>query len=188
MVIELIKTKIPNLCIIEPEVHWDSRGIFTEIFNQKHYRELGIEETFVQDNFSRSSEGVLRGLHFQARYPQGKLISVTRGKIYDVAVDIRLNSPTLGQWVGVHLTEENGRQFYIPPGFAHGFCVLSPEADVYYKCTEFYHPEDDKSLLWNDPELSIRWPLENPILSPKDEKAMSLAEAKVQGFLSDFSS
>ncbi|MDX1387455.1 MAG: dTDP-4-dehydrorhamnose 3,5-epimerase, partial [bacterium] len=148
------------------------------------YLELGIDQAFVQDNYSRSSEGVLRGLHFQARHPQGKLISVTRGKIYDVAVDIRVKSPTFGKWVGVHLTEENCRQFYIPPGFAHGFCVLSPEADVYYKCTDFYRPEDDKSLLWNDPELKIDWPVEDPILSSKDREAMTLAEAKAQGLLS----
>jgi len=173
---KITETKLPGVLLIEPKVFGDERGFFLESFHAQRYADIGIVGNFVQDNHSRSSKGVLRGLHFQKRHPQGKLVYLTRGTVFDVAVDIRKDSPTFGQWVGVTLTAKNHQQFYIPPGFAHGFCVLSEIADFHYKCTDYYHPEDEGSLRWNDPDVGIAWEVAEPILSPKDANA---------GFLKD---
>lgn len=161
-------TAIRDLLVIEPRVFADDRGFFLETFRQNLFEEAGIACSFVQDNHSRSRHGVLRGLHFQKEHPQGKLVYVSSGAIYDVAVDIRLGSPDFGRWFGVVLSDENHLQLWIPPGFAHGFCVLSDRADFTYKCTEYYHPEDEGGIIWNDPELKIEWPVENPLVSKKD--------------------
>lgn len=174
-----IETKIKDLYIIEPKVFGDQRGYFMESYNAEHFRAAGLTMTFVQDNESKSSKGVLRGLHFQTRYTQGKLVRVTKGEVFDVAVDLRKGSPTYGQWEGVILSEENKRQFYVPEGFAHGFLVLSDEAVFNYKCTDFYHPEYDSGLLWNDEEVNIQWPLDrvdNLLLSEKDKKQKRLKD------------
>lgn len=175
----VIQTKLEGVVIIEPKVFKDDRGFFTESFNAARYAELaGIDVPFVQDNQSRSSYGVLRGLHFQKQFPQGKLVRVTEGEVFDVAVDIRPNSPTYGQWEGIILSGENFKQFYVPAGFAHGFCVLSERADFHYKCTEYYHPEDEGSVRWDDAEIGIDWPLpaEDIILSAKDAQAGALSD------------
>lgn len=180
-----IETKIKDLYIIEPKVFGDHRGYFMESYNAEHFREAGLTMTFVQDNESKSSKGVLRGLHFQTRYTQGKLVRVTKGEVFDVAVDLRKGSPTYGQWEGVILNEENKRQFYVPEGFAHGFLVLSDEAVFNYKCTDFYHPEYDSGLLWNDEEVNIQWPLdrvENLLLSEKDKNQKRLKELDLPFF------
>ncbi|WP_413741255.1 dTDP-4-dehydrorhamnose 3,5-epimerase [Sodalis sp. RH15] len=163
-------TKIDGVKIIEPKVFGDARGFFLETFEKERYRSLlGIELDFVQDNHSRSSKNVLRGLHFQKINPQGKLVRVVRGEVYDVAVDIRRNSPTYGIWEGIILSEENKMQFWIPPGLAHGFIVLSDVADFEYKCTDYYNPQHEGCLLWNDPDVGINWPVTNPLLSEKDK-------------------
>jgi len=175
----VIKTKLKDCVIIEPKVFGDERGFFLETFQADRYSDLaGITLPFVQDNHSRSSKDVLRGLHFQKTKPQGKLVRVVRGEVYDVAVDIRSGSATYGQWEAVILSEENKTQFWVPPGFAHGFVVLSETADFEYKCTEYYDPSDEGSLLWNDPDLNIPWPIENPKLSEKDANAPLLADLK----------
>lgn len=147
-----------GLVVIEPTVHGDSRGYFMETYNQRDFKEAGIEAEFVQDNQSMSTKGVLRGLHFQKHFPQGKLVRVISGQVFDVAVDLRRGSKTYGEWYGVMLSAENRKQFYIPAGFAHGFLVLSDVAEFCYKCTEFYHPEDEDGIAWNDPDLGIAWP------------------------------
>lgn len=165
---KVIETALAGVLIIEPKAFGDHRGFFLETFQAQRYRDIGIELPFVQDNHSRSQRGVLRGLHFQKTRPQGKLVSVSRGAVFDVAVDINPASPTYGQYVGVELNDENHRQLWVPPGYAHGFCVLSDVADFCYKCTDFYFPEDEGGLLWNDPEVNIDWPIEQPLLSPKD--------------------
>ncbi len=149
---------INGLCIIEPAVHGDNRGYFMETYNQNDMNEAGLDMVFVQDNQSCSVKGVLRGLHFQKQFPQGKLVRVIKGSVFDVAVDLRSDSETYGKWFGVELTEENKKQFYIPEGFAHGFLVLSNIAEFCYKCTDFYHPGDEGGLAWNDPEIDIKWP------------------------------
>lgn len=175
----VIETKLKDCFIIEPRVFGDERGFFLETFQEQRYSELvGINLPFIQDNHSRSSKGVLRGLHFQKTKPQGKLVRVVRGEVYDVAVDIRANSPTYGQWEAVILSEENKTQFWVPPGFAHGFMVLSDIADFEYKCTDYYDSSDEGSLLWNDPDLNIPWPIDNPKLSEKDKSAPFLAGLK----------
>jgi len=175
----VIKTKLDGCVIIEPKVFGDERGFFLETFQAERYiSEAGITLPFVQDNHSRSSKSVLRGLHFQKTKPQGKLVRVVRGQVYDVAVDIRKGSPTYGQWEGVILSEENKTQLWVPPGFAHGFVVLSDTADFEYKCTDYYDPSDEGSILWNDSDLDIPWPIDNPILSNKDARADSLADLK----------
>ena len=150
--------EIEGLCVIEPTVHGDERGYFMETYNQKDMEEAGLNMNFVQDNQSCSTKGVLRGLHFQLKYPQGKLVRVVKGRVFDVAVDLRKGSKTFGKWYGVELTEENKKQFYIPEGFAHGFLVLSDIAEFCYKCTDFYHPNDEGGLAWNDPKMGIKWP------------------------------
>ena len=174
----VIKTKIQDLLIIEPKVFGDDRGFFYETFQKQRYKEAGIDAEFVQDNRSRSSKGVLRGLHFQKTKPQGKLVTVTDGEVFDVAVDLRPNSPTFGQYETIILTGKNKLQFYVPPGFAHGFCVLSETADFQYKCTDYYDPTDESGLLWNDPALGIKWPLTAPLLSPKDSVQPTLAHIR----------
>lgn len=175
---KVIATKIPDVFLIEPNVFGDTRGFFLESFHANRYTEAGIPGPFVQDNQSRSVKGVLRGLHFQKQYPQGKLVYVIQGSVFDVAVDIRQDSPTFKQWVGVTLTAESHQQFYVPPGFAHGFCVLSEVADFHYKCTDYYYPEDEGSLRWDDPEIGIAWPINQPVLSNKDANAPYLKDWK----------
>lgn len=165
--ITVIETALPGVLILEPKVHGDNRGFFQETWREDSYANLGIP-AFVQDNHSRSSKGVLRGLHAQRTKPQGKLVRVAHGAVFDVAVDINPDSPTFGRHVGVELSDENHRQFYVPPGYAHGFCVLSNTADFLYKCTDYYHPGDEIGLIWNDPDVAIAWPLGNPSLSAKD--------------------
>lgn len=172
----VIQTVLPGAIIIEPKVFGDSRGFFMETYQAKRYKEAGIELDFVQDNHSRSSYGVLRGLHFQKTKPQGKLVRVTTGKVLDVAVDINPASATFKQWVAVELTGDNHRQFYVPPGYAHGFVVLSETADFLYKVTDYYDPTDEGSLLWNDPELGIDWQITNPQLSAKDAIAPTIKQ------------
>ena len=172
----VIKTKLEGCVVIEPNIFGDDRGFFLETFNTFRYADLaGITLPFVQDNHSRSSKGVLRGLHFQKTKPQGKLVRVVRGEVYDVAVDIRAGSNTFGKWEGVLLSEANKKQFWVPPGFAHGFLVLSDIADFEYKCTDYYDGSDEGSILWNDPALNISWSISNPTLSAKDAKAPFLA-------------
>ena len=174
----IIQTKLANCVIIEPKVYGDDRGFFLETFQAERYATVGITLPFVQDNHSRSSKGVLRGLHFQKTKPQGKLVRVVRGEVYDVAVDIRLGSPTYGRWEAVVLSEDNKKQFWVPPGFAHGFMVISDFADFEYKCTDYYDPTDEGSLLWNDPDLNIPWPIKSPFISIKDSQAPLLANIK----------
>ena len=169
-------TRLPGVVLIEPDVYKDPRGFFVESFHAARYAEAGIKESFVQDNRSQSSRAVLRGLHFQRRYPQGKLIWVLRGEVYDVAVDIRRGSPTFGRWEGIVLDDKSYRQLYVPPGFAHGFCVLSETADFTYKCTDYYHPEDERGIAWNDKDISIDWPIADPMLSEKDRRHPALHE------------
>ena len=177
---KIVKTKLQDCLIIEPTIFGDERGFFLESFNVRRYADLaGIHLSFVQDNHSRSSAGVLRGLHFQKMKPQGKLVRVVRGEVFDVAVDLRIESKTFGQWDSVILSETNRKQFWIPPGFAHGFLVLSEIADFEYKCTEYYNPDDEGCLLWSDPQLDIDWPLSNPVLSEKDACAQSLSDLKI---------
>ena len=170
------ETKLAGVLIIEPKVFGDARGFFKETFQAERYREAGIEYTFVQDNYSRSQKGVLRGLHFQITKPQGKLVSCPKGAVFDVAVDIDPESTTYGQYVGVELTEENHKQLWVPPGYAHGFCVLSETADFEYKCTDYYDPSDEGGVIWNDPDVAIDWPIDQPLLSDKDSKLPTLKE------------
>lgn len=174
----VIKTNIADVVIIEPKVFGDERGFFLETFQAERYQEMaGIDLPFVQDNHSRSGKNVLRGLHFQKSKPQGKLVRVVRGEVFDVAVDIRPESPTYGQWAGVLLSEDNKRQFWVPPGLAHGFVVLSDIVDFEYKCTDYYDPSDEGCLMWNDPSVGIEWPEGiEPILSSKDELGLSFEE------------
>lgn len=177
---KVIETKLPGVLIIEPKVFGDARGFFMESWNKERYQEAGLPARFVQDNLSFSARGVLRGLHFQNPNPQGKLVSVLWGEVFDVAVDIQVGSPTFGQWVGISLSAENKRQFYIPEGFAHGFVVTSDVALFSYKCTAYYSPDTESSLLWNDPEIGINWPIYKPVLSDKDRAAPTLAEIAVR--------
>lgn len=173
----VVKTKLQDCVIIDPKVFGDERGFFLETFQADRYSELaGITLPFVQDNHSRSSKGVLRGLHYQKMKPQGKLVRVVRGEVYDVAVDIRIGSATFGEWEGVILSENNKKQFWVPPGFAHGFVVLSDTADFEYKCTDYYDSSDEGSILWSDPDLNISWPIASPILSTKDANAPRLVD------------
>ncbi|MBX7219862.1 MAG: dTDP-4-dehydrorhamnose 3,5-epimerase [Blastocatellia bacterium] len=173
---KFLPTELPEVIIIEPVVFRDTRGFFLETYQARKYREGGIDVTFVQDNHSRSSRGTLRGLHAQRTKPQGKLVRVIQGEIYDVAVDIRPHSPTFGRWVGLTLSAENFLQVFVPPGFAHGFCVVSETAEVEYKCTDFYNPGDEIGICWNDPALAIPWPVTEPILSTKDANHPCLSE------------
>lgn len=172
----VIPTEVPGVLIIEPDVYSDARGFFLETYHADRYRTHGIAGPFVQDNHSRSVAGTLRGLHLQVGRPQGKLVRVISGAIYDVGVDVRRGSPTFGQWAGVTLSAENFRQCYIAPGFAHGFCVLSPIAEVEYKCTELYEPATEIGIAWNDAALAITWPIDNPLLSDRDRRHQKLLE------------
>lgn len=172
------KTKLDGVLVITPETFEDERGFFLESFNKDRYRKAGIRFDFVQDNHSCSTKGVLRGLHYQILKPQGKLVRVVKGEVFDVAVDIRKGSKTYGQWEAIVLSEKNKTQFWVPPGFAHGFVVLSETADFEYKCTDYYDSSDEGSLLWNDPDLGIHWPIKNPILSEKDSNARKLINLK----------
>ncbi|WP_461206041.1 dTDP-4-dehydrorhamnose 3,5-epimerase [Clostridium sp. DL1XJH146] len=177
-----IETKIPDLYIIEPKVFGDNRGYFMETYSKRDFFEAGLTMEFVQDNESKSRKGVLRGLHFQTKHTQGKLVRATQGEVFDVAVDLRKGSPTFGQWEGVLLSAENKRQFYVPEGFAHGFLVVSEEAVFNYKCTDFYAPEYDAGVLWNDSEIGVQWPLEGIdeiLLSEKDKAQKKLSELEV---------
>lgn len=180
---KVTQSKIPDVLIIDPDVYKDGRGYFMETWNEKKYATHGIEHSFVQDNRSRSGHGVLRGLHYQLNNPQGKLVSVTSGSVFDVAVDIRTGSSTFGQWVGIELNDMNHRQMFIPPGFAHGFFVMSKTADFVYKCTDFYAPDDEHGLIWDDTEIGIEWPEGEVAVSEKDAKSPTLKEAMELGLL-----
>lgn len=173
---EILKTNLEDVLIIKPTVFPDSRGFFLETYNKARYQDFGIPVTFVQDNHSRSSKGVLRGLHFQINNPQGKLVSCLRGSVFDVAVDINPNSPNYGEYFGIELSEHNQYQLWIPPGYAHGFYVLSDIADFNYKCTDYYFPGDQGGIIWNDKLINIEWPSKNPILSEKDSRNPGLEE------------
>jgi dTDP-4-dehydrorhamnose 3,5-epimerase len=178
---KIIETPIKNLLIIETKIFKDDRGFFLESYNLRDFEEIGLDLKFVQDNISKSKKGVLRGLHFQLRHPQGKLVRVISGRVYDVAVDLRVNSPTFGRWFGIELKGEDGLAFYIPEGFAHGFLTLEDNTYFFYKCTEFYYPDDDLGVIWNDPEINISWPLEGIkelIISDKDKRLPSFREVK----------
>ncbi|MDD5478774.1 dTDP-4-dehydrorhamnose 3,5-epimerase [Rhodoferax sp.] len=174
-------TTLPEVLILEPKVFGDARGFFFESFNARDFAQAtGLAVQFVQDNHSKSAKGVLRGLHYQIKHPQGKLVRVTQGEVFDVAVDLRRSSSTFGQWAGVMLSADNKRQLWVPPGFAHGFLVTSESAEFLYKTTDYYHPEFERSLLWNDPRVGIKWPLQTePLLAAKDKAATTLVEAEV---------
>ena len=177
---KVIRTRLPDVLLLEPRVFGDARGFFFESWNEREFEHAGLRARFVQDNHSRSEKGVLRGLHYQIRQPQGKLIRVVAGEIFDVAVDIRSSSPTFGRWEGVRLSAESRKLLWVPIGFAHGFCVLSEFAEVLYKTTDFYAPEYERCILWNDPELHIDWPLSDaPTLSAKDAAGVRLRDAEV---------
>jgi len=180
---QVSKTPLAGVVVIEPDVHRDARGFFLETYHETQYRDAGLMDRYVQDNHSRSSRNVLRGLHLQVHHPQGKLVRVVNGVVWDVAVDIDPLSVTFKKWYGVELSGENYRQLYIPPGYAHGFVVLSEQADLVYKCTAFYAPGDEVGILWNDPELGIDWPVREPILSDRDAANISLA-----GYVEEFRS
>ena len=178
---KIIETPIKDLLIIETKIFKDDRGFFLESYNLRDFEEIGLDLKFVQDNISKSKKGVLRGLHFQLKHPQGKLVRVISGRVYDVAVDLRVNSPTFGRWFGIELKGEDGLAFYIPEGFAHGFLTLEDNTYFFYKCTEFYYPDDDLGVIWNDPEINISWPLEGIkelIISDKDKRLPSFREVK----------
>ena len=175
---KIIKTKLQDCLIIKPKVFGDDRGFFLEGYREDRYFDAGIKERFVQDNRSHSSKNVLRGLHFQKTKPQGKLVTVIDGEVFDVAVDLRPDSETFGQYESIILSSENNLQFYVPPGFAHGFCVLSESADFQYKCTDYYEPTDESGIFWNDTELNINWPISNPTISEKDKNQQTLFEWK----------
>ena len=175
----VLETTLPGVVIIEPKVFGDERGFFMETWNKQRYSEVGISENFVQDNLSFSRRGVLRGLHLQNPNAQGKLVTVLQGEVYDVAVDIRSGSPNFGQWAAVNLSSENKRQFYVPAGFAHGFCVTSETAMFSYKCTDLYNAEAEGCISWNDPDLAIDWPIQNPELSAKDDEGLQLKDFPV---------
>ena len=176
---KFVETSLPGVLIVEPKVWGDDRGFFMEVYHAARFAAGGISDPFVQDNHSRSSRAVLRGLHYQEPNPQGKLVRAVGGTIFDVAVDIRRGSPTFGKWVGVELSADNKLQLWVPPGFAHGFCVTSETADVVYKCTALYEPSSDRGVRWNDPAIGIAWPPLEPLLSPKDAAAPLLADAPI---------
>ena len=179
-----LPTTLPGLVLLELAVFDDARGRFMETYQRERYRAIGITGDFVQDNFSSSAKGSLRGLHYQLRQPQGKLVHVTRGEVFDVCVDIRVGSPTFGQWFGTILSEDNHRQLWVPPGFAHGFLALSERADVAYKCTTFYAPGDERAVRWTDPQLAIAWPTrDSPTLSKKDAEAVLLRDAELPAYV-----
>jgi dTDP-4-dehydrorhamnose 3,5-epimerase len=183
--LKIFETKLPGTLVIEPKVFGDDRGFFLEAYSAARYSDIGIDREFVQDNHSSSGRGVLRGLHYQLKHSQGKLVRVVHGSVFDVAVDIRWGSPTFGQAAWVDLTAENKRQFWIPPGFAHGFLVTSDRADFEYKCTDYYYPEEERSIAWDDPDLNIQWPIDKVTLSPKDSSACllrNIAQSELPNF------
>ena len=173
-------TSLPDVRIIEPKAFEDRRGFFMETYHQRRYEQSNIDCIFVQDNLSHSVRGILRGLHYQLQYPQAKLVQVIRGAIFDVAVDIRQGSPTFGKWIGAHISDKNRHQIFVPEGFAHGFCVLSETADVLYKCTDFYAPDDEGGILWSDPGIGIDWPINDPLLSDKDSHYPCLKDVALE--------
>ncbi len=173
---QIIDEPLPNLLIIKPKVFKDKRGFFLETWRDDTYKKFGINEVFLQENWSRSKYGVLRGLHFQLNHPQGKLVSVRSGKIFDVAVDLRKTSVTFGKWYGIELSDKNHLQMYVPPGFAHGFCVLSKSADFVYKCSDYYRSGDESGIIWSDEDLNIDWPIKTPIISDKDRNLKKIID------------
>ncbi len=183
---KVIKTEINGVLIVEPKVFGDTRGHFLETHHQARYETSGINRKFVQDNLSYSEKNILRGLHFQVKKPQAKLVQVVTGEVFDVAVDLRKNSPTFGKWTSVILSETNRRQFFIPEGFAHGFCVLSDNAHFMYKCSDYYDPEDEAGILWSDPDIGIRWPVGDPVISEKDKEYSYLSDLDKNHLLSSF--
>ena len=184
---KIVASELSGVLLIEPEVHTDERGFFLETWHQDRYRDSGLPDVvFAQDNHSRSARGVLRGLHFQKEFPQGKLVQVSRGRVFDVAVDIRVGSPDFGRWVGYELSDENNHQMWIPPGFAHGFLALSDSADLMYKCTDTYRSDDDFGILWDDPRIAVQWPISDPLLSDKDKVLPTLSDAEQAGSLPVF--
>lgn len=179
--VKIIQTKLPQVLLLEPAVHKDSRGFFMEMYSVARYCDAGISMPFVQDNISASGKNVVRGLHYQLKHPQGKLVQVLRGSVFDVVVDVRTGSPTLGQWVSFELSADNNRQVYIPPGFAHGYCTLSDNVIFHYKCTEYYHPEDEHGVLWSDQDVGVDWPVKDvAIVSAKDSGLVALREIPLQ--------
>ena len=179
---KFIPTEIPGVIIVEPDVFGDHRGFFMESWHAEKFAEGGIDAQFVQDNHSRSSQGILRGLHYQIEQPQGKLVRVLSGEVFDVVVDLRRDSPTFGKWVGMYLNDTDKKMLWVPPGFAHGFYVVSEQADFFYKCTELYAPEHERAIRWDDPDLAIDWPIasgQEPVLAPKDAAAKSFKDAEV---------
>ena len=175
---QVIETSLAGVLILEPRVFADDRGFFLETYRREQFVELGIDVEFIQDNRARSAKNILRGLHYQLQHPQGKLCHVTRGEVFDVAVDVRRNSPNFGKWTGVVLSEKNHRMLYVPPGFAHGYCTLTDDVDFLYKCTDRYFPEGERSIIWNDPQIGIEWPVDSPLVSDKDRQAPLLADAE----------
>lgn len=171
-----LDTELTGVLLVEPDIFEDPRGLFLETYHVEKYAAGGIRGPFVQDNFARSIRGTLRGLHYQLKHAQGKLVMVVEGTVFDVAVDVRTGSPTFGRWVGVELSAENKRQLYVPPGFAHGYCVVSATAGLLYKCTDVYSPQDERGVIWNDPTIGIRWPVTHPLLSKKDGAYKTLAD------------
>jgi len=179
--VKFTKTEIPDVVLVEPDVFGDNRGFFMETWHEGKFADGGITADFVQDNHSRSGQGILRGLHYQVKKPQGKLVRVLNGEVFDVAVDLRKKSATFGQWVGMHLSAENKKMLWVPPGFAHGFYVTSRQADFFYKCTQFYAPDYERAIRWDDPDLAIEWPLidgKTPVLAAKDEAAAAFKDAE----------
>jgi dTDP-4-dehydrorhamnose 3,5-epimerase len=181
----VIQTALPGVLLIEPQTFEDERGFFSETYHRDRYLEHGIQAEFVQDNHARSSRGVLRGLHYQLNHPQSKLVRVVRGEVFDVAVDVRKGSPTFGLWYGTNLSGEKRQQLYIPEGFAHGYCVLSEMVDFEYKVSDFYRPEDQIGIIWNDPDIAISWPIQDPIVSKKDRDLPLLSQAKLPQFIAN---
>jgi dTDP-4-dehydrorhamnose 3,5-epimerase len=173
---KVVQTELEGVLLIEPEVFRDARGFFLESYNRRKYRALGLDVEFVQDNHSRSTRNTIRGLHAQRLHPQGKLVRVIEGSIFDVVVDIRRGSPHYSRWIGMRLSADNFVQCYVPPGYAHGFCVLSEIAQIEYKCTDFYYPDDELHILWNDPEIAVNWPVSHPVLSDKDRTGQRLRD------------
>lgn len=173
----ILTTEFPGLVVIEARVFEDARGFFMETYQRERFALAGLPTSFVQDNHSLSRRNVIRGLHYQIERPQGKLVRAIRGTVFDVAVDLRGSSPTFGRWFGIELSESNRKQVYIPPGFAHGFCAVSDEAEVIYRCTDVYHPAGERTIVWNDPQLAIRWPVVDPILAEKDRRGLRFADA-----------
>ena len=182
---DVISLEIPDVKLIKPRIFPDDRGFFLQTYHEQQYRDAGIDVRFVQDNWSHSSKGVLRGLHYQLKNPQDKLVSVIRGEVFDVAVDIRKDSPTFGKWVGTILSEENRHQLFVPKGFAHGFCVLSDEVDFLYKCSDFYTPGDEYGIRWDDPAVGIDWPMDKVVLADKDRQAPRLKDVLANHLLGE---